>query len=164
VLVPLACKGTRRWQAGRACLPRDEDAEVSVHLQPSLKEGGRDSQVATGWLRHALVVGEIAASVVLVAAAILLARSFARLLDVDSGFNPSHLLTLRTSLPVASYPNAASMVNAHAEVGRRLRESPAWKQRARSPGCRWRAHEATGASGSKVNRSIGTSLSRPTGR
>ena len=67
-----------------------------------LKEGGRDSHVATGWLRHALVVGEIAASVVLVAAAMLLTRSFARLLDVDAGFNPSHVLTLRTSLPTAT--------------------------------------------------------------
>jgi putative ABC transport system permease protein len=95
-----------------------------VNLEPSLKEGGRDSRVATGWLRHALVVGEIAASVVLVAAAILLARSFARLLDVDAGFNASHVLTLRTSLPTGAYPNASSMVNAYTEVGRRLRESP----------------------------------------
>ena len=70
-------------------------------LQPVLKEGGRDSRVATGWLRRALVVGEVAASVVLVAAAMLLARSFARLLDVDAGFNPAHVLTLRTSLPSA---------------------------------------------------------------
>ena len=69
-------------------------------LQPVLKEGGRDSRVATGWLRRALVVGEVAASVVLVAAALLLARSFARLLDVDAGFNPAHVLTLRTSLPI----------------------------------------------------------------
>ena len=57
-------------------------------LQPVLKEGGRDSRVATGWLRRVLVVGEIAASVVLVAAAMLLARSFARLLDVDAGLQP----------------------------------------------------------------------------
>ena len=67
--------------------------------QPALKEGGRDSRAAAGWLRRGLVVGEIAASVVLVAAAMLLARSFARLLDVDAGFNPAHVLTLRTSLP-----------------------------------------------------------------
>ena len=46
-------------------------------LQPVLKEGGRDSRVATGWLRRGLVVGEVAASVALVAAAMLLARSFA---------------------------------------------------------------------------------------
>src|SRR5262245_19139672 len=93
-------------------------------LQPVLKEGGRDSRVATGWLRRVLVVGEMAASVVLVAAALLLARSFARLLDVNAGFNPAHVLTLRTSLPAQRYADAASMVRAYAEVGRRLRESP----------------------------------------
>ena len=93
-------------------------------LQSVLKEGGRDSRVATGWLRRALVVGEIAASVVLVAAAMLLARSFARLLDVDAGFNPAHVLTLRTSLPGATYGDSTAMVKAYTEVGRRLRESP----------------------------------------
>jgi putative ABC transport system permease protein len=93
-------------------------------LQPALKEGGRDSRVATGWLRRVLVVGEVAASVVLVAAALLLARSFARLLDVDAGFNPAHVLTLRTSLPNQAYTEPAAMVRAYAEVGRRLREAP----------------------------------------
>ena len=34
--------------------------------------------------------------------ALLLARSFARLLDVDRGFNASRVLTLRTSLPSTS--------------------------------------------------------------
>jgi putative ABC transport system permease protein len=93
-------------------------------LQPVLKEGGRDSRAGSGWLRRVLVVAEVAASVVLVAAAMLLGRSFARLLDVDAGFNPSHVLTLRTSLPNATYADAASMVKAYVEVGRRLREAP----------------------------------------
>ena len=93
-------------------------------LQPVLKEGGRDSRGGSGWLRRVLVVGEVAASVVLVAAALLLGRSFARLLDVDAGFNPSHVLTLRTSLPQATYTNSAASVRAFAEVGRRLRETP----------------------------------------
>jgi putative ABC transport system permease protein len=93
-------------------------------LQPVLKEGGRDARIASGWLRRVLVVGEVAAAVVLVAAAMLLARSFARLLDVDRGFNASHVLTLRTSLPSTTYADAASMVKAYTEVGRRLRESP----------------------------------------
>jgi putative ABC transport system permease protein len=93
-------------------------------LQPALKEGGRDSRVATGWLRRVLVVGEVAASVVLVAAALLLARSFARLLDVDAGFNPANVLTLRTSLPNQAYTEPAAMVRAYAEVARRLRQSP----------------------------------------
>jgi putative ABC transport system permease protein len=93
-------------------------------LQPVLKEGGRDSRVATGWLRRILVVGEIAASVVLVAAAMLLARSFVRLLDVDAGFNPTHVLTLRTSLPGATYAAPAAMVKTYVDIARRLRESP----------------------------------------
>ena len=93
-------------------------------LQPALKEGGRNSRVATGWLRRVLVVGEVAASVVLVAAALLLSRSFARLLDVDAGFNPSHVLTMRTSLPSASYADVPATVKAYVELGRRLRESP----------------------------------------
>ena len=95
-----------------------------LDLQPALKEGGKGSRSGAGWLRRALVVGEVAASVVLVAAAMLLSRSFARLLDVDAGFNPSHVLTLRTSLPEANYPDAASMARAYSEVARRLRESP----------------------------------------
>jgi putative ABC transport system permease protein len=93
-------------------------------LQPALKEGGRDSRAATGCLRHALVIGEIAASVALVVAAMLLARSFARLLAVDAGFNAAHVLTLRTSLPSATYRDGPSMVRTYAEIGRRLRESP----------------------------------------
>ncbi len=93
-------------------------------LQPALKEGGRDSRGGSGRLRRVLVTSQIAASVVLVAAAMLLARSFARLLEVDAGFNAERVLTLRTSLPEATYADSASMVRAYREIGRRLRESP----------------------------------------
>jgi putative ABC transport system permease protein len=92
--------------------------------QAALKEGGRDSTMSTGRLRHALVVSEIAASVVLVAAAMLLARSFTELLDVNSGFNPSHVLTMRTSLPNTRYADGASMARAYRDIGQRLREGP----------------------------------------
>jgi putative ABC transport system permease protein len=93
-------------------------------LQPALKEGGRDARVGTGWLRHGLVIAEIAASVVLVAAAMLLARSFTELLDMKSGFNPSRVLTLRTSLPRQRYADGTSMARAYREIGQRLREVP----------------------------------------
>ena len=124
-------------------------------LQSVLKEGGRDSRVATGWLRRVLVVGEIAASVVLVAAAMLLARSFARLLDVDAGFNPAHVLTLRTSLPGATYTDArrdGAARTPRSAAGCASR--PACRPRAPSPACRSPARAATGASGSKDGRLI----------
>jgi putative ABC transport system permease protein len=97
---------------------------ANADLQPALKEGGRDPRGGTGWVRRALVVAEVAASVVLVTVALLLARSFARLLDVDAGFNPAHVLTLRTSLPSATYADSAAMAQAYVDIGRRLRESP----------------------------------------
>lgn len=96
----------------------------TADLQPVLKAGGRDSRVATGWLRRVLIVSEIAASVVLVAAAMLLARSFARLLDVDAGFNAAHVLTPRTTLPPTQYTNGKAMAVAYADIQRRMRESP----------------------------------------
>jgi len=91
-------------------------------LQPMLKEGGRDSHSSTGWLRQALVVAEIAASVVLVTAAMLLARSFTELLHVNSGFDASHVLTLRTSLPVARYPTGDSVARAYRDIRLRFRD------------------------------------------
>jgi putative ABC transport system permease protein len=90
-------------------------------LQPILKEGGRDSRATTGWLRHALVIVEIATAVVLVSAAMLLARSFVRLMRVDPGFNPEHVLTFRTSLPDTRYPDAVSMVRAYRAIAGELR-------------------------------------------
>ncbi len=92
--------------------------------QAALKEGGRESAPASGRLRHALVVGEIALSVVLVVAALLLTRSFARLLHVDVGFDSAHVLTFRTSLPEARYPDAVGMVAAFRDIGRELRAIP----------------------------------------
>jgi len=47
-----------------------------------------------------------------VAAAMLLTRSFTELLHVNSGFNPSHVLTMRTSLPDTRYTDGASMARA----------------------------------------------------
>ncbi len=61
---------------------------------------------------------------VLVAAAVLLARSFTELLGMDAGFTSAHVLTLRTSLPATRYATGASMARAYRDLGQRLRENP----------------------------------------
>jgi len=74
----------------------------------NLREGGRGSGAGR---RHArlsriLVVSEVALSIVLLAGAGLLLRSFWRVLEVRPGFNPSHLTTVQIWIPVSN--NAAT--------------------------------------------------------
>ena len=75
----------------------------------ALKEGGRTATtgMAAQRLRRALVVAEIALSTMLLAGAGLLMKSFLRLQDVDPGFRPDGVLTLRISLPENRYPEPA---------------------------------------------------------
>jgi len=66
------------------------------NLHDRLKQGGRQSGSAAGGrrLRHTLVMGEIAISLVLLAAAGLLLRSMMQLTNVDKGFDSEHVLTM----------------------------------------------------------------------
>jgi predicted permease len=72
----------------------------------NLREGSRGS--GTG-IRHArisriLVVSEVGLSIVLLAGAGLLLRSFWRVLEVHPGFNPGHLTTVQIWIPVSNNP------------------------------------------------------------
>ncbi|HKQ61381.1 MAG TPA: ABC transporter permease [Candidatus Polarisedimenticolaceae bacterium] len=78
-------------------------AHVEAH--PGLQEGGRGSRgTLRGRLRAALVVTEVALSVLLLAGAGLLVRSLDRLTAVRPGFDPHDVLTTRLTLPEAKYP------------------------------------------------------------
>jgi putative ABC transport system permease protein len=77
-----------------------------LNLNESLKEGARGlaGGVNRNRVRASLVVSEVALSLVLLAGAGLLIRSFIELLRVDPGFKPENVLTLKLSLPTNKYP------------------------------------------------------------
>jgi len=64
-------------------------------LHDVLKDSNRGSTEGRGWVRSALVVSEIAFACVLLVGAGLLIRSFVKVLDVDLGFRPERVASLR---------------------------------------------------------------------
>jgi predicted permease len=81
----------------------------SVSLAALLMSSGRSTTSGRSRLRgrRALVVTQVALALLLLIAAGLLTRSFARLRNVDPGFVANHALTLRVTLPDVTYPAAA---------------------------------------------------------
>jgi len=77
------------WRAGRG------------NLHQSLASGGRGNSAAASGrrLRGLVVVGEVAATMVILIGAGLLGRSFLRLITTDPGFRSEHLITAEFSLP-----------------------------------------------------------------
>jgi predicted permease len=72
----------------------------------NLREGGRGSSAGRRHTRlsRVLVVSEVALSIILLAGAGLLLRSFWRVLEVHAGFNPSHLTTVQIWIPISNNP------------------------------------------------------------
>jgi putative ABC transport system permease protein len=90
-----------------------------------LKEGGRSSATAGGrWMRSALLVAEVALSIVLLVGASLLIRSFARLTSVDPGFTADRVLAFRVALPATSYPEDHNRVAFYDRLIERLGSLP----------------------------------------
>ncbi|MGH9660518.1 MAG: ABC transporter permease, partial [Bryobacteraceae bacterium] len=92
-------------------------------LSESLKEGGRahTSGPAGRRLRHAIVIAEIAAAVVLVAGAGLLIRSFLTLRALDPGYRPENVLSVRMNLARAAYSDRTRVTAFYQQFLDRLR-------------------------------------------
>lgn len=76
-----------------------------AEVASALPEGGRTTSAGRKSLaaRSAFVVVEISLALVLLAGSSLLLQSFYRLMNVDPGFQASHLLTFQLSLPKSKY-------------------------------------------------------------
>jgi putative ABC transport system permease protein len=114
LLTALACGLVSAWSGSRP------------DVQQALVEGGRQigGSIRHRRLRHGFVVAEMALAVALLVGAGLLLRSFAAMREVDPGFDPHHVLTMRMQLPRAKYPDDPARVRFFREVTARVANLP----------------------------------------
>jgi predicted permease len=93
------------WRASRA------------DLMEVLRNDARGQTSHTGaWARHALVISQIAATVLLLVGALLYARSYSARVDVPKGFDSTNLITLTALGPPASSLRGVELKEAVAET------------------------------------------------
>jgi putative ABC transport system permease protein len=104
-------------------------AAIRTNVNDTLKEGGRTGSSGGGHarLRSALVIGEVAIALVLLAASGLLLRSFEKMREVDLGFQPDHTLMASYSLPLKQYTTQPAVDEFNHELVRRLQQLPGVK-------------------------------------
>jgi putative ABC transport system permease protein len=92
----------------------------------TLKESGRGNSGSprSRRARSAFVVAQVALALVLLIGAGLLARSFARLVSVDPGFDPSNLLTAHVTLPARKYKEEPQVVNFFRQAAQQIAALP----------------------------------------
>ncbi|HUJ27376.1 MAG TPA: ABC transporter permease [Myxococcales bacterium] len=104
---------------GFGLLPALRASNPALHLV--LKEVRASSH---GRLRSALVVAEVALSMLLLVSAGLLLKSFGRITAVDPGFDARNVLTFSVKLPPGRYPDGARINRFIDELRRRSAELP----------------------------------------
>jgi putative ABC transport system permease protein len=100
---------------------RTARVDVRVALNETSRTG--DSR-STGRMRAALVVGELALSLVLLVGAALLTQSLYRVLTVDLGYNPDRLFTLEYRLPRNKYATREQQWAFHRRVVEEISRVP----------------------------------------
>lgn len=95
-------------------------------LNPVLRAEGRGSAGGRrrNRLRSALVVAQVALSMVLLVGAGLLIHSFVRLRQVDGGFDAHNVLTMKIALPPARYPQGPRMAAFYDQAVKRVAAMP----------------------------------------
>ncbi|MEP7087778.1 MAG: FtsX-like permease family protein, partial [Gemmatimonadota bacterium] len=98
----------------------------TADLNGTLKDGGRSVTGSGGGnrTRSALVIAEVALSLVLLAGAGLLSATLLKLESVDPGFDARNVLTARMSLPGAKYKTDASQAAFYDRMIEKVRATP----------------------------------------
>lgn len=95
-------------------------------VNASLQQGAKGSTggLQTHRVRAALVVSQVAVSLLLLAGAGLLIKSFFNLRGANLGFNPERVLTLSLSLPRVKYPEPDLQIRAFERILEKLSALP----------------------------------------
>ena len=95
-------------------------------LARELSEGSRGSSAGRGRqrLRAALVVSEVALSMILLMGAGLMIRSFGRLVSQELGYTPEHLISMDFGLPWKKYPTLAEQARFFDQLKSRVEVLP----------------------------------------
>ena len=95
-------------------------------VNSTLRDEGRGSAGSRRrtQMKGALVIGQVALSMILLTAAGLLVRSFAHLLAVFPGFDPENVLSMNISLPTVKYADAQKQIAFFDELQRRVSALP----------------------------------------
>ncbi|MFY9528852.1 MAG: ABC transporter permease [Candidatus Acidiferrales bacterium] len=99
---------------------------TKTNLNEAMKQGlGKtDSDSGGNRMRSALVVSEVALSLVLLIGAGLMIRSLWMLRSVNPGFDPRNVLTMELAIPEAKYPKPYQQAGFYKQVVERVRALP----------------------------------------
>ncbi len=111
---------------GALCSVAPAFAATRASVIENLKEAGRSGTggASHGWLRSFLVVAEIAIALVLLTTAGVFLRSYRRMLAVNPGFRPEHVLAANYQLPLEQYATQSSADNFNRAMIDRLMTKP----------------------------------------
>jgi putative ABC transport system permease protein len=101
-------------------------------LSQLLNQSSRGSSGAHAGLRRAIVIGEVALSLVLVCGAALLFRSLLKLQQLETGVRIENVITLSADLPLQAYPTPESAGLFFESAVQRLEAAPGVEQAALS--------------------------------
>jgi putative ABC transport system permease protein len=99
---------------------------TKTNLNEALKDSGGRASAGTGRarLRQGLVIGEFALSLVLLTGAGLMIATFAKLMNVNPGFDPHHVVTMQFWLNGSKYNSTPEISSFYASVQQRIQTLP----------------------------------------